>query len=42
MNSTASEEDESVLNMHENVYLTAPTTNGDQAGQIKQGAADSS
>lgn len=32
------------MNMHEyeNVYLTATTTNGDQAGQIKQGAIDSS
>ncbi len=31
------------MNMHEyeNVYLTASTTNGDQAGQIKQGAIDS-
>lgn len=32
------------MNMHEyeNVYLTATTTNGDQAGQIQQGAIDSS
>lgn len=30
------------MNMHEyeNVYLTATTTNGDQAGEIKPGAID--
>lgn len=30
------------MNIHEyeNMYLTATTTSGDQAGQIKQGAKD--
>lgn len=29
------------MHEYENVYLTATTTNRDQAGQIKQGAIDS-
>lgn len=43
MNSAASEEDESVwiCMKYENACLTATTTNGDQAGQIKHGAIDS-
>lgn len=43
MNSAASEEDESVwiCMKYENAYLTATTTNGDEAGQIKHGAIDS-
>lgn len=43
MNSAASEENESpwICMKYENVYLTAATTNGDQAEQIKHGAIDS-
>lgn len=43
MNSAASEEDDSlwICMNYENAYLTATTTNGDQARQIKHGAIDS-
>lgn len=40
MNSAASEEDVWICMKYENVYLTAATTNGDQAGHIKHGGVD--